>query len=292
MTTDITTQSGIQGDPRQNGHHLEVRLARDEADLLAAQRLRYRVFVGELGAKGPGVDHENRLESDAFDPWYDHLLLIDRRRDPASHAHVVGVYRLLRGDVALGQGRDDSPPAPGFYSAGEYDLSPLVASGRRLLELGRSCVDPAYRGGMGMYLLWNALAEYVLGHDIAVMFGVASYHGTDPRLIAQSLSYLNAHHLAPRDMRVRVRPDHYQRLDLIAPQDLDRRQAMAQTPALIKAYLRLGGVIGDGAYIDHSFNTTDVCLIMDTERMSERHKQVYTRKFAHRATDDHTGDRT
>ncbi len=66
--------------------------------------------------------------------------------------------------------------------------------------------------------------------------------------------------------------------DLLMPAQLDRRAAMAATPALIKAYLRLGGYVGDGAWVDHAFNTTDVCLVMDTVRMSERHRDFYTRK--------------
>ncbi len=255
---------------KSDDRHFVLKLAETEAELIAAQRLRYRVFVEELGAHGATVDHVNRQESDAFDSVYDHLLLIDRRRDAAKLDHVVGVYRLLRSEVALA--------GPGFYSAVEYDLSALLNSGRRLLELGRSCVDPAYRGGMAMVLLWNALADYVLSHEVEVMFGVASYHGTDVAEIAQSLSYLYHNHLAPRDSRPVVRPEHYQTLDLIAPEKIDRTAAMRQTPALIKAYLRLGGFIGDGAYIDHCFNTVDVCLLMDTERMSQRHREAYTRR--------------
>jgi len=252
-----------------------VKLADCAADLTAAQRLRYRVFVTELGATGPTVNHTDRQESDGFDSCYDHLLLIDRRRDPAMLDHVVGVYRLLRADVALA--------GPGFYSAAEFDLSPLLATGRRLLELGRSCVDARVRGGVAMNLLWNALAEYVLRHEIEVMFGVASYHGTDISAIAQSLSFLHYNHLAPPDSRVRVRPEHCRRLDLIARDQVNRKAAMAQTPRLIKAYLRLGGTIGDGAFIDEDFNTTDVCLVMDTARMSERHKRAYIRRAGGRA---------
>lgn len=252
-----------------------LKLADTEAELIAAQRLRYRVFVTELGATGPTVDHDQKIESDAFDNVYDHLLLIDRGRDPASLDHVVGVYRLLRGAVARA--------GPGFYSAAEYDLSPLLKSGRNLLELGRSCIDPKIRGGAGMYLLWNALADYVIKHKIDVMFGVASYHGTDIDTIAQSLSYLHNHHLAAPENRVRALNGNYQRLDIIAPDMIDRDVALAQTPRLIKAYLRLGGAIGDGAFIDQSFNTTDVCLLMDTAKMSERHKQAYTRRVEGRS---------
>jgi len=250
--------------------HFSVKLASGKEELLAAQRLRYRVFVTELGATGPTVDHENQVERDDFDGFYDHLLLIDRRRDPASLNHVVGVYRLLRRAVA--------EAGPGFYSSGEYDLAPLLAQNRNLLELGRSCVDAEIRGGVAMMLMWNALADYVLRHRIDVMFGVASYHGTDLAAIAQSLSWLNQNHLAPPANRVRVRAPHYQSTDLVPAAEIDVAAAKAQTPGLIKAYLRLGGAIGDGAFVDHAFNTTDVCLVMDTALMSKRHKDAYVRK--------------
>ncbi|NUB46574.1 GNAT family N-acetyltransferase [Fertoebacter nigrum] len=250
--------------------HFELRLARDDRDLMAAQRLRYQVFVTELGGDGELVDHDRRLERDAFDPHFDHLLLVDRRRDAAALDDVVGVYRLLPGDRLAQAGR--------FYSDGEYDLAPLVASGRRLLELGRSCVHADYRGGTAMYLLWNGLAEYVLEREIEVLFGVASFHGTDTAALAQPLAYLHHKHLAPAALRVRARPGAYQAMDLIPEDQLDRKAAMLGTPALIKAYLRLGGFVGEGAWVDRAFNTTDVCLLMDTGRMSEKHRDFYTRK--------------
>jgi len=247
---------------------LQVRLATSEADLLAAERLRYRVFVEELGGDGPLVDHANRFERDEFDAVNDHLILVDPSRDVARYDHVVGVYRLLRSDQAAKFGR--------FYCDSEYDLTTLRNSGRRLLELGRSCVDNDYRGGTGMFLLWNALADYVLTHGVEILFGVASFHGTDVGALRAPLSWLHHHHLAPAELRVTSRA--YQSLDLVPANRLDRRTAMVEMPALIKAYLRLGGFVGDGAFIDHEFNTTDVCLLMDTAAMSSRHKGFYTRK--------------
>lgn len=247
-----------------------LRLAADARDLKAAQRLRYEVFVAELGGTGPMVDHDARLEVDEFDPFFDHLLLIDPARDPETLTDVVGVYRLLPSDRLAVSGR--------FYSESEFDLTPLKASGRRLLELGRSCVHADYRGGTAMFLMWNALADYVLERGIEVLFGAASFHGTDVAALAQPLAYLHHHHLAPEALRVRAKPAHRQEMALIAPDALDRRAAMAGTPALIKAYLRLGGFVGDGAWIDAAFNTTDVCLVMDTARMSEKHRDFYLRK--------------
>jgi putative hemolysin len=250
--------------------HFQIRLAKGEADLLSAQRLRYAVFVEELGGDGPLVDHAHRFERDAFDPVNDHLILVDTRRDAAALDHVVGVYRLLPSTRAEGFGR--------YYCDSEYDLTPLRSAGRALLELGRSCVHSDYRGGTAMFLLWNGLADYVLDNGIEVLFGVASFHGTDIEALKVPLSWLHAHHLAPPALRVRAKGPTAQRMDLIPADQLDRRAAMLAMPALIKAYLRLGGFVGEGAFIDHSFNTTDVCLLMDTAMMSAKHKGYYTRR--------------
>jgi putative hemolysin len=243
----------------------EARLARDEREVRAAQRLRYEVFVQELGGDGPLVDHDERLERDRFDPFYDHLILIDHARG----GRVVGVYRLMPGERAAA--------GKGFYTSGEYDLAPLLASGRRLLELGRSCLHPDYRGGAAMFHLWKALAEYVLVRGIEVLFGVASFHGTDVTALAQPLSFLHHLHLAPEALRVRALPAHFQRMDLLPADEVDRRAAVAATPALIKAYLRLGGFVGEGAFVDREFNTTDVCLVMDTAQMNARQRDFYAR---------------
>lgn len=238
-----------------------VKIAENEAELRAAQALRYDVFVRELGGGGEMVDHEAGLEMDRFDPFFDHMLAIDD-----ATGEVIGVYRLLRSDQAERAG--------GYYTDGEYDLALLKASGRRLLELGRSCLHKDYRGGTAMYHLWNGLAGYVAEHRIEVLFGTASFHGTDVQALAQPLSMLHHNHLAPEDLRVRAKA--FQRMDLVAPEDLDRRKAMLDVPALIKAYLRLGGFVGEGAFVDHAFNTTDVCLILDTDRMNERQRRIYT----------------
>lgn len=245
-------------------HQFRVRLARTPEDVRAAQRLRYEVFVEELGADGPLVNHAERLECDRFDPICDHLLLIDAGID-----RVVAVYRLLPGERA--------EIAGGFYSAGEYDLAPLLASGRRLLELGRSCVHADYRGSAAMFLLWGGLADYVLDRGIEVLFGTASFHGTDVDRLALPLSWLHANHLAPEQLRARVLPEHGQRMDLMPVSASDRAAAVAAMPPLIRAYLRLGGVVGEGAFLDTGFNTTDVLLIVDTENMSRQHRGYYTR---------------
>ncbi|MFC6687550.1 GNAT family N-acetyltransferase [Jhaorihella thermophila] len=244
------------------GTSFTVKIAESEAELRAAQALRYEVFVRELGAGGAMVDHDAGLERDRFDPFFDHMIAIDD-----ATGRVVGVYRLLRDDMAERAGQ--------FYSEDEYDLTPLRQGGRRLLELGRSCLHRDYRGGTAMFHLWQGLAGYVARHGIEVLFGVASFHGTDPARLAQPLSMLHHGHLAPPDLRVRARPPHGQRMDLLPKDGIERRRAMVETPALIKAYLRLGGFVGEGAFIDHAFNTVDVCLVLDTARMNDRQRRIY-----------------
>lgn len=239
----------------------EARIATTYADIRAGQALRYRVFVKELGADGPMVDHTQGLEIDHFDAYADQLILLDHTR-PA-HDQVVGVYRLLDDAAAARAGR--------FYSDDEFDLSALKATGRPLLELGRSCVHPDYRGGVALLHLWQALAREVEKRGVEIVFGVASFHGTDIPRLAPSLSLLARDHLACE--RLRVRAKSYQTMNLT--DQIDRVAAMKQVPSLIKAYLRLGGVVGDGAFIDHAFKTTDVCLILDTNAMNARQRAIY-----------------
>ena len=173
---------------------------------------------------------------------------------------------------------DDMMPKIGCcYREGEYDRSVLKESGGRLLGLGRSCLHADYRGGTAMYLLWNGLADYVQEHGIEVLFGTASCLGTNMEEIKQSLSLLHHRHRAPENLRVRVLENHYQNMNLCDEDDVNRVKAMRDVPALIKGYLRLGGFIGDGAYVDQAFNTTDVCLVMDTEKLNATQRSIYTR---------------
>jgi putative hemolysin len=247
---------------RQSSPLFSVKLAETPAEIEAAQRLRYQVFVEELGGGGQLVDMEARLERDRFDPFCDHLLLMDQ-----AHARVAGVYRVMR--------QDQAEAAGAFYSASEYDLDLLLSSGRSLLELGRSCLHRDYRGSTAMFHLWSALAEYIARHQIEILFGVASFHGTNVKALAEPLAFLHHRHLAPQEIRVRARADSFQRMDLVEEAKLDRRQCMLGVPSLIKSYLRLGGVVGEGAYVDHAFNTTDVCLILDTAKMNMRQARIY-----------------
>lgn len=247
---------------------LQVRLAESEADIAAAQALRYRIFYERMGARPPPGMAPQRRDADRFDAACDHLLVLDRAR-PA-HEEVVGTYRLLRRAAAARLG--------GFYSQGEYDLAPLIAHPGEILELGRSCVDPDYRPRPVLQLLWSGIALYVFHHDIVLMFGCASLPGTDPEALAVPLSYLHHHHLAPPALRARALAARHVGMDRGPAGAIDPARAFALLPPLIKGYLRLGGFVGEGAVIDRQFNTIDVCVIVETDLVTERYSRHYVRQ--------------
>ncbi|MBI2235697.1 MAG: GNAT family N-acetyltransferase [Magnetospirillum sp.] len=247
---------------------LEVRLAASAEEVAAAQALRYRVFYQEMGAKPTGAMAARLLDFDDFDAICDHLLVLDPARGPGGKA-VIGTYRLLRRQIGEGFGR--------FYTAGEYDISPVLTNGGRFMELGRSCVDIAYRNRSTMQLLWAGIAAYVFDNEVDLMFGCASLPGTDPETLAGHLSYLHHFHLAPEDLRPRALPGLHVEMARRPRETLDPRRALAALPPLIKGYLRLGGFVGDGAVIDHQFNTTDVCVIVKTDLVTEKYRSHYGR---------------
>jgi putative hemolysin len=243
-------------------HAIEVRLARTPAEVEAAQRLRYEVFVREWGAQaGPEAD----CEADEYDALMDHLVVIDRARDD----RVVGTYRLLR--------QDRLQRAARFYSSQEFDLSPLLAGGQRLLELGRSCVLREYRGGAVIQRLWHALAAYIAEHRIELMFGCASLRGTDPTAVREQLAYLHHWHLAPPELRPRALAEQRAVVELLPREAVDPVRALRALEPMVRGYLRAGAWVGEGFWVDRDFNAIDVCIVMPTSRMRSRHRGHFER---------------
>ena len=251
--------------------NLGVRIAQSADEVDAAQALRYRIFYGEMGAHADAETAASSRDSDAFDPVADHLLVLDHDLGEGPDA-VVGTYRLIRRHAAAKVG--------GFYSASEYDVSPLIDRPGPVLELGRSCVDTAYRGRPTMQLLWGGIAAYVAKHSIEVMFGCASLPGVDPDALAVPLTYLHTDHLAPEQLRPRAVPERFVSMERMDPALIDRKAALADLPPLIKGYLRLGGFVGDGAVVDPQFNTTDVCVVVMTDRVTDKYFRHFERRKA------------
>ncbi len=245
-----------------------VRLAENDQEVEAAQRLRYEVFYEEYSARPDPEMVENRIDFDIYDPYADHLIVIDKS---GGQEKIVGTYRLLLRSAANKVGQ--------FYSSSEYDLTPVLKSEGGLLELGRSCVLADYRSRPVLQLLWQGLADYITDHDIDLMFGCASLHSTDIKSISRPLSYLHHYHLAPEHLRPRALKGRYINMDIIPQEDINARKVFAELPPLIKGYLRAGASIGDGAVIDEQFNTTDVFIIFQTHLLTDRYRKHYERKI-------------
>jgi len=261
----IATERG--GPPPIVAGALEARLAASDADIEAAQALRYQVFFEEMAARPSPEVKARRRDFDAFDAVCDHLLVLDH--SAGQGGQVVGTYRLLR--------RREAMRHFGFYTTQEYDISHLLAYPGEVLELGRSCVDTRYRNRPTMNLLWGAIAAYVAQYEIELMFGCASFPGTDPAALALPLSYLHYFHLAPPALRPRALPDRFIDMRLLPEEAIDPKQGLSRLPPLIKGYLRLGGFVGEGAVIDRDFNTVDVSIVVKTELVTEKYLRHYER---------------
>ena len=251
--------------------NLEIRLANSDADIEACQRLRYEVFYEEMAARPIGDMCARRLDHDRFDGVADHLMVIDRSgRDRSgpdrTHGKVIGTYRLIRRDVAEAQG--------GFYTAGEYDIAPMIARagpGVNFLELGRSCVHKDHRNRPTINMLWHGIGHYIAAHNIDVMFGCASFPGTDPGVFAAPLSLLHHTLQTPPDYYVRALDDQFVDMNILAKDDIDERVALRLMPPLIRGYMRSGCVFGDGAVIDRQFSTVDVFVMLLMKNVEERY---------------------
>jgi L-ornithine Nalpha-acyltransferase len=252
--------------------NMEIRVAETQAEVEAAQRVRYRVFYEELSAVPTPAMRATRMDFDKYDPYCDHLIAIDRSNvDDNGQPVVMGCYRVMRNEGALRAG--------GFYTSGEFDISALLHSvqrGAKLLELGRSCVAKEYRTKpFVVQLLWSGVMAYVARHKIDVMFGCASFAGTDPLAVAMPLSYLHHYHPMREEIRARALPRLYVDMNLMPKDAIDPREGLRALPPLIKGYVRVGAQIGDGAVIDHQFSTTDVLIYVSLLEMSPRYRSRF-----------------
>jgi putative hemolysin len=250
---------------------LEVRLAETQGEVEQAQRLRYHVFYEEMAAVPSPAMREQRRDFDKFDEVCDHLLVVDRgAHDEDGQPLVVGTYRLTR-DV-------DAARAGGFYTSGEFDLSRMLAAheGEKLLELGRSCVLKEYRNRTTtMQLLWKGLMAFVARFDIDLMFGCASFGGTDPDALALPLSYMHHFHAMPAGTEVTARSELYVPMNRMAKDAIDPKEGLRALPPLLKGYLRAGCRIGDGAVIDRQFGTIDVFIYFPLSAIDARYKSRF-----------------
>ncbi len=240
---------------------LIVRLARTADEIDAAQALRHRVFHTHSPAN---IDLYGR-DTDRFDAYCEHLIVIDTMLNGPTASKIVGTYRLLR--------EEQAELAGGFYSQNEFDIAGLAARmpARRILELGRSCVLPQYRTRRTVELLWQGIWACCRQWSIDIMCGCASFTGTNPAQHALALSYIHHHALAHDEWLVKGHAAKYVTMDLMPREAIHERLAFNAMPPLIKGYLRVGATFGDGAVVDHDFGTTDVFVILPVEHITPRY---------------------
>lgn len=234
---------------------LHVGLAQCESEIREAQRLRYRIFAEELGARlptrMPGID------IDLYDPYCEHLIV----RDEANGC-IVGTYRILSPQSAKRTG--------GYYSENEFDLTRLQLLRDGMVEIGRSCIDPDYRTGGTIALLWSGLANFMTQGGYRTLIGCASIGMADGGHLAANLYRRLGEHMAPPEYRV------FPRHPLPVEQLFNGQPA--ELPPLIKGYLRAGAYVGGEPAWDPDFNTADLLIMMPMARVEER----YARHFLER----------
>ncbi|WEX88344.1 GNAT family N-acetyltransferase [Sinorhizobium garamanticum] len=248
---------------------LETRLARSAAEVDAAQAVRYKVFVEEMKAQaGPDAERRKR-DVDSWDSICDHLLVLDTSIEGDTEDQIVGTYRLLR--------QEDAERAGGFYSASEFAIGELLQrhAGKRFMELGRSCVLPEYRTKRTVELLWQGNWAYALKHGVDAMFGCGSFPGVVPEEHALALSFLHHNVLAQGEWAVSARPELHRTMDLMPSEAINPKKALSALPPLIKGYMRLGAMVGEGAVVDHAFRTTDVLIVLPISNISGRYLNYY-----------------
>ncbi|QIB47078.1 GNAT family N-acetyltransferase [Streptomyces aureoverticillatus] len=233
-------------------------IAHSEEQIRAAQRLRFQVFGEEMGARldTPLAGHD----IDAFDELADHLIITD-----TTSGDIVGTYRLIP------PGRTETA-----YSDGEFDLSALRPLRSATIEAGRSCVHPDHRSGAVINLMWSAMARYVLLSGHRYLAGCASVPLGDGGTAAASAWLLgDAKHASPPELRVHPhRP--------WTPGDRSgHRPAYADLPPLLRGYLRLGAWMCGAPAHDPEFDSADFFVLLDTERLSERHRRFFLGNAEH-----------
>lgn len=231
---------------------LSVRLATSAPEVIAAQRLRYKVFCEEMGAD---LHRHDGRDVDDFDAVCDHLIVIDE-----SLGKVVGTYRIMAPWAARAVKR--------MYSEGEFRIDSLRPIAHEIFEVGRACIHPVYRSSGALARLWSGLGMYVRNHGVKYLAGCASVPLDSGALNVGALrSELLARHLAPEDFRVEP---------IRGLQSLgDPMGARPAVPPLLKGYLRLGAwVCGEPAW-DPDFDSADFFVLLPIERMAPRYAQHF-----------------
>ena len=240
-----------------------VKIAETDFEIKKAQHLRYKIFFKNKKAKNKPINNLFKRDFDFYDKVSDHIIIIDNNIN--NYENVVGTYRLLRGNFAK--------IYKGFYTEQEFDISNLKKhfSNSNMLELGRSCVHTDYRSGIILKLLWQGISNYINNYKIKILFGCASFHGTDPKKFKNEFNLLRKNFCLNDDFNVKSlqkNPIHFQTLH-------DEKMVFKNLPPLIKGYLRAGGMMSKDYFIDKELNTIDFCVVVFTDQIVDRYKNKF-----------------
>jgi putative hemolysin len=245
----------LQKQPHPAQERYTLSTARTLTEIEEAQRLRFKVFAEEMGARLPTANEG--LDRDIFDNYCEHLLVRDN-----SDNRVIGTYRILAPNRAASIGS--------YYSETEFDLTRLSHLRDRMVEVGRSCVHRDHRDGATITQLWSGLADYMRKHGHEYLIGCASISINDGGHYAASVyAKVNRLHAAPAEYRVFPRCP--LRLDALN-QSLD-----VIIPPLIKGYLRLGAYVGGEPAWDPDFNTADIFILLPMSRLNAKYARHFMR---------------
>lgn len=221
--------------PLTKGKYTVTR-AESDADMAAVFALRGLCF----GAAGGAADR--------FDRPATHVLI------RTAEGNVVGSFRM---SVFSGAQLGES------YAAASYDLCKLESFDGPMLELGRFCIHPAQRDPDILRIAWAALTGFVDATGVQMLFGCASFSGTEPEIYRDAFAVLKARHLGPDLMMPAVKAEEVFLYGLKVGDKPDLAKGNAAMPPLLRTYLMMGGWVSDHAVVDRAMNTLHVFTALE-----------------------------
>ena len=260
INSDLNLNDSIDSNINFEVDRFQVLVVNDN-DLLIrnAQRLRFNIFLKESSINNP----DYVLDSDEYDKFCDHLVVIDK--SVSSH-YVVGTYRLMI--------NFSNNPKGDFYTETEFDLYNLKKLDLKILEVGRSCVHKNYRDGKIIRLLWRGLSTYIKKSKVDFIIGCASFQCSNTNKIRNQLSFLKNFYSAPKKyltFPLKSKSIKWKNSDI---SEISRLKIFKSLPPLIKAYLRVGAWVGEGAVFDPHFKTIDICIILKADKIDPKYLKM------------------
>jgi len=259
-------------------NNYEVRLTKNDAEILACQKLRYNHLIKEytegVGDNNDGVnptsaeDARNGIDKDDFDDYCAHLVVINHDLGEDPDKNIIATYRFMRKEHKEKIGR--------WYSETEFDLEKIKPIEDKVLELGRATVHTDFRNNITLNLLWHGIAVYINKYSIKYMIGTASFHSTDMNELKESMSFIYHYCPMPDNYNAPAITEYARDMNLIPKDQIDPKKALLNLPPAIKGYFRIGGcTFSKSAFIDYPFGCIDILTFFEVDKASEKYVKHY-----------------